>query len=256
MSFKQENPHLIPGFHSVRDALTQGRLRIQEVWISKGKGSGRIREIIRMAQVRKIPIRFKEDSELAALFPGTVHQGVAAKIEEFHYSDLNEVIAASMRRPGHALLVAADHITDEGNLGALVRTAAFFGAHGLILPKDRSAGISATVLKRSSGGYLHLPVVKVVNMGRTLDFLEKKGFWIIGAAGEGRESIYEFDWRRDLVLALGNEERGLTRSVRERCHQVVRITGSARVESLNVSVAGGVILSEIIRQRRLASHEL
>ena len=155
-----------------------------------------------------------------------------------------------MKQGPSALLLAADHITDSGNLGALIRTAAFFGAHGLIIPKDRSAGISGAVLKRASGTHFQLPVAKVTNLGRVLAELSKDNFWIIGAAGEASTLHYDFDWKRPLVLVLGNEQRGLSPSVRKRCHKLVRIPSPGGVESLNISVAGGVILSEICRQRR------
>jgi 23S rRNA (guanosine2251-2'-O)-methyltransferase len=246
----KENVRLVPGFHGVREALSQRESRVQELWILEGKDSARVREIAGLAKERNISVRFKDESTFFRHFPNVVHQGVAALIEGFEYADLDRVIATSLHGPGRGLLVVADHITDEGNLGALIRTTAFFGAGGLIIPKDRSAAVSSRVLKLSSGGYLHLPVVRVVNLARTLDLLEKGGFWIIGAAGEAAESIYGFDWDRDVVLALGNEERGLTQAVRTRCHQLVRIEKWGRMESLNVSVAGGVILSEILRQRR------
>jgi 23S rRNA (guanosine2251-2'-O)-methyltransferase len=170
--------------------------------------------------------------------------------DAFAYADLDRVMDRALKnRGGNGLLIAADHITDEGNLGALIRTAVFYGADGLVLPKDRSAAVSGKVLKRSSGTYVHLPVSRVVNLARALDLLARRGFWIVGAAGDGSESIYRFDWNRDLVLVLGNEMRGLGRSVRQRCHQVVRIPSPGLTVSLNVSVAGGVILSEIYRQR-------
>ncbi|MBW1774975.1 MAG: 23S rRNA (guanosine(2251)-2'-O)-methyltransferase RlmB, partial [Deltaproteobacteria bacterium] len=162
-----------------------------------------------------------------------------------------QIVEVLQETRGHALLMAADHITDEGNLGALIRTAAFFGAQGMIIPKDRSAGVTPVVVKRSSGALVHLPVARVVNLGRAQDILEKKGFWIIGASGESPCSIHGFDWNRDLVVVMGNEEHGLSRSVRQRCHQVVSIPAPGTVESLNVSVAGGIILAEICRQRKL-----
>ena len=202
-----------------------------------------------MAKERNIPVSFKQPAELSRLFPDVAHQGIAAVAEEFSYSDLNQIIETSLQERGHAILIVADHITDEGNLGALIRTAAFFGVHGLIIPGDRSARVSARILKRSSGGYLHLPIAKVVNIGRTLDLLKKKGFWIIGASGEASTSIYRFDWGRDLVLVLGNEKSGLSIPARKRCHEIVSIPSLGPVESLNVSVSGGIILSEIVRQR-------
>ena len=240
---------MIPGFHGVRDALSHGPGWIKEIWIAEGKKTARTAEIIRMAGDQKIPVRLKKGADLSRLLPDIAHQGIVALAEKFTYLDVNHLIDVSLNHKDRGLLIAADHITDEGNLGSLIRTAAFFGVHGLILPKKRSAAVSAQVLKRSSGAYVHLPVARVVNLGRSLDLLKDKGFWIIGASGGGSESIYQFDWKRDLVLVLGNEQRGLSRSVQERCHQIVGIPTTGPVESLNVGVAGGVILSEIFRQR-------
>jgi 23S rRNA (guanosine2251-2'-O)-methyltransferase len=229
----------------------QGRTEIRELWIAEDKRSPRIRELVRLAEDRNIPIIYRSVSRLSRLLPETAHQGVVAWTESFVYSELDQVMEPETFPSGNSLLIAADHITDEGNLGALVRTAAFFGSEGLILPKDRSARMTPQVLKRSSGGYLHLAVVSVVNLGRALDLLKKGGFWVVGASGDGPESIYRFDWRRNLVLVLGSEQKGLSRSVRERCDQVVRIPRPGDVESLNVAVAAGIILSEIFRQRSM-----
>lgn len=240
---------LIPGFHGVREALIKGAPRIEALWIAREKGMERVREILHLAEIKRIPVLYRNRTELNAALPGVAHQGIVALAGRFHYVDLEAILERILRLPDHALLVVADHITDEGNLGALIRTAAFFGAHGLVLPKDRSAKVTDKVLKRSSGAYAHVPVARVVNLGRALDRLNEKGFWIIGAAGEGTESVYGVDWNRDLALVLGREDRGLTRVIRERCHQVVRIPGAGTVEALNVAVAGGVILSEIRRQR-------
>ena len=171
--------------------------------------------------------------------------------EDFAYSDLDHIINISLKDQGSALLIAADHITDEGNLGSLMRTAVFFGASGMIIPKDRSAKVTSKVLKRSSGAYAYLPVARVVNLGRSLDLLERKGFWIVGASGESSYPIYQFDWNRDLVLVLGNEQKGLSPAVQKRCHQFVGIPSAGRVGSLNVAVAGGVVMSEICRQREI-----
>ena len=244
-----DESQIIPGIHAAREALLAGKIKINEVWVAKGKRGHRVEEILKIAREKGIGVRFKRAGELEARLPGVTHQGVALVAQEFSYSDLEGIVSQALQQKEHALLVAADHVTDEGNLGAIIRTAAFFGVHGLILPKDRSARVSPKVLKRSAGAYAHLPVARVVNLGRTLDLLRKKGFWIIGTAEKGPESIYRFDWKRDLVLVLGAEARGLSRSVRERCHQVVRIPLQSEVSSLNVAVAGGVVLSEIIRQR-------
>ena len=243
-----KNAQIIPGFHAIGEALRRGIPRIHEIWASREKRGHRMEEILVLAKDRGIPVLSKNAQELDTMLPDIPHQGIVALAEQFAYQDLREIIRKS-RNDAYGMIIAADHITDEGNLGALVRSAAFFGAHGLILPKDRSARITDRVLKRSSGACAHLPIAMEVNLGRALDALDKEGFWIIGAAGEGSETIYAFDWCRDLVLVLGSEDRGLRRSTRDRCHALVRIPRLGNVESLNVSVACGVILSEIGRQR-------
>jgi len=249
--FDEKNIFVIPGFHGVHEALIQGQPRIMELWLSEGKKPERVRKILALAGDQGVPVSFKKGTVFSHLLPDTAHQGIVALVEEFHYSDLEQVIKVSLKNDDRAILLVLDHITDEGNLGALIRTAAFFGVHGLIIPKDRSAGVTVAVLKRASGAWLHIPVVRVVNLGRTLDLLEKRGFWIIGASGETTDSIFQFDWNRNLALVLGNEQKGLSRSVKQCCHQEVSIPAQGNVESLNVGVAGGVILSEIIRHRNI-----
>lgn len=241
---------MIPGLHAARTALQSGKIKISEIWVKEGRKDNRIEEIKHLAEVKAIPITFKQGFQMDHLLPGVAHQGIVAFAQSFNYVDLDQIIRASLNASGRALIIVADHITDEGNLGALIRTAVFFNAHGLVLPKNRSAKVTEKVLKRSVGASVYLPTTRVVNLGRVLDDFKKKGFWIIGAAGEGSESIYHFDWKRDVVLVLGSEDKGLSQAVRNRCDQLVCIPTSDRVESLNVSIAGGVILSEIARQRR------
>jgi 23S rRNA (guanosine2251-2'-O)-methyltransferase len=233
----------------VRESLVKSPEKIMEIWVGVSRKGARAEEIARLGAEKGVPVQFRELQEIEAVAPGAAHQGFVALAETFSYTDLEDLIETSHQAQGGALLIVADHITDEGNLGALIRTAAFFGVHGLILPKDRSAKITGKLLKRTSGAYASLPIAQVVNLGRTLDVLSGKGFWVIGAAGEAQETIHHFDWDRDLVLVLGSESKGLSHSVRERCHALVKIPGSGQVESLNVSVAGGVILSEVLRQR-------
>jgi len=233
----------------VRESLLKTPENLREIWVGVSRKGARAEEIARLGVDKGIPVQFKEVREIEAVASGAAHQGFIAFPETFFYTELEDLIEASRQASESALVVVADHITDEGNLGALIRTAAFFGVHGLILPKDRSAKITGKLLKRTSGAYASLPIAQVVNLGRALDLLTEKGFWIIGAAGEAEESIFDFDWDREVVLALGSESKGLSHSVRDRCHALVKIPGSGQVESLNLSVAGGVILSEIFRQR-------
>jgi len=240
---------VIPGFHAVRESLLKPQKQVHEIWIEEGKKGSRTDELLHLAKARGVLALYKNREDIERLVPGITHQGIVALAPGFSYVDLEDLVARSSVDPGFRVVLAADHITDEGNLGALIRTAAFFGVQGLILPRDRSAQVTGKLLKRTSGAYLHLPVAQVVNLGRALDTLRDRGFWIVGAAGEGSVSIYEFDWNRDTVLILGSESKGLSRSMRDRCDELVRIPGKGTVESLNVSVAGGIILAEMARRR-------
>ncbi len=241
-------PSLIFGYHNVMDALGQGTNKINEIWLAEGRNSVRVQSILESAERHHVPVRFKRKADLAGFVPEAAHQGVVAVAEPFRYTELSDIIQPSSSKH-ERLILALDHVTDEGNLGAIIRTAAFFGVEGLVLPRERSAGMSPSVMKRSSGGWIHLPVARVVNLRRALDLLADKGYWIIGTTADGPDSIYRFDWRRDVVLVMGSEQKGLARLSRERCHAMVRIPGSGRMESLNVSVACGILLAEIVRQR-------
>ncbi|MBW1920831.1 MAG: 23S rRNA (guanosine(2251)-2'-O)-methyltransferase RlmB [Deltaproteobacteria bacterium] len=247
---KEAARFLIPGFHAVKESVLEGRAQIEEIWIREGKRGARVHELLEISKQKNIPVFFKTGAEMDRRLKGVAHQGISAVAKENIFSDLKELVYRCENSFEKALIVAADHITDEGNLGALIRTAAFFGVHGLILPRDRSAKITQRVLKTCSGAHAHLCIVEVVNLGRTLDFLSEKDYWIIGAAGESPTSVYEFDWDRDLVLILGREDKGISRSTRSRCQQLVGIQGSGKISSLNVAIAGAVFLSEIVRQRR------
>jgi 23S rRNA (guanosine2251-2'-O)-methyltransferase len=239
---------VIFGINAVKENLREGK-EIAEVVVSKRRGVGRLTEILDMAREKRIPIRFKDRLYLDKLSPGSSHQGVIATMRNYSYFRLDELIKGARANRRKGLILVADHITDAGNLGSLIRTAEFFGVHGLILPRDRSASISDTVHKRSAGGSAFLRVARVTNLARSLSQLDDEGLWIVGAAGEGKTNIYEFDWNRDLALVVGSEGEGLSNVVRDRCHHLVSIPRLGHLNSLNVSVAAGIILSEIVRQR-------
>jgi len=241
-------PQVVFGINAVKENLRYGK-GIVELLIAKGKKIERLREILDIATKKKIPVRFKDRLYLDKISPDFSHQGIIAIVSKYNYLHLDDLVERAIANKSNGLLIATDHITDTGNLGSLIRTAEFFGVQGLILPKDRSASITDAVHKRSAGGSAYLPVAKVVNLVRALKQLADEKFWIIGAAGESSTNIYEFDWNRNLVLVLGNEGKGLSRVVKEQCHHLVSIPRLGKLASLNVSVAAGIILSEIARQR-------
>ena len=240
---------LISGFHAVSEALSRIGNEIQEVWIVRGKENARISQVLDKARARGIPIVFKTRREMNDLLPQVAHQGFIAVAQDFKYKDLDTIITNAKSAENFGLIIAADHITDEGNLASLIRTCAFFGAHGLLIPKRRSARISYKVGKRSSGAHLLLPIAEVTNLSRALGLLSKEDFWIIGTSGSAPLTLYDFDWLRHVVLVVGNEQKGISESVKKQCHAIISIPSLHGVESLNVGVATGVVLSEIIRQR-------
>ena len=241
-------PQVISGINAIKENLREGK-GIAELLVSRGRKVERLREILDMAREKRIPIRFKERLYLDKISSDFCHQGVIAILSNYTYFPLEDLIRDALADERRGLLLVADHITDTGNLGSLIRTAEFFGVQGLILPRDRSASITDSVHKRSAGGSAYLPVARVVNLARALKQLQDEGLWIVGAAGGSKTSIYGFDWKRDLVLVLGSEGKGLGKVVTDRCHHLVSIPKLGHLNSLNVSVAAGIILSEIVRQR-------
>jgi len=244
---------VICGINAVTETLRQGK-GIVELFVAKGRKIGRVGELLDVAKARRIPIRFKDRIYLDRLSHGASHQGVVAVAGIYRYCEVDNLMEVARSQKSKGLLAVADHILDPGNLGSLIRTAEFFGVQGLIIPKDRSAAVTDMVHKRSAGGTAYLPVARVVNLARILGRMADQGIWIVGVEGKGQTSVERFDWDRDVVIVLGSEAKGLSRVVRDQCHHLVRIPRLGHLESLNVSVAAGIILYEIARQRGTLSN--
>jgi 23S rRNA (guanosine2251-2'-O)-methyltransferase len=239
---------IIYGINAVTEALRHGTGMV-ELFLARGKRIGRVREILDLARAKGIPIRVKDRVHLDSISKSSSHQGIVAVVGTYAYCTVDTLMDMAFSGKSKGLLMVADHIMDPGNLGSLIRTAEFFGVQGLIIPKDRSASVTDIVHKRSAGGTTYLPVARVVNLARVLGRMADQGLWIVGAEGKGDTPIWEFDWDRDTAIVLGSEAKGLSRVVRDRCHHLVRIPRLGHLESLNVSVAAGIILYEISRQR-------
>jgi 23S rRNA (guanosine2251-2'-O)-methyltransferase len=235
------------GVHVVEEALTSGEpLRAIHV-ADERKRDPLLRKIIADANEREIPVRFENKGFFAQL-PFKTHQGVVAIAPPFGYAALPDVIGSHTR--GHALFVILDHLTDPHNVGAIIRTAEVVGATAVILPERRSAGVNATVRKAAAGATGYLPIVRVANVNETIRALKKAGVWVAGAAaGEGSVPMGSADFDRDLALVIGAEGEGLAPLVRRECDYLVSIPMRGRTESLNASVAAGVLLYEVLRQR-------
>ena len=236
------------GIHVVEEALSAGE-PLRAIHISDDrKRDPLLRKIVADAKERNITVRF-EGRNFFTQLPFKTHQGVVAIAPPFDYADLQQVLNAP--REGYALFVLLDHLTDPHNVGAIIRTAESVGATAVVLPERRSAGVNATVRKAAAGAAQYLPIVRVSNINETIRTLKKAGIWIAGAdAGPEAVPMGEADFNRDLALVMGAEGEGLAQLVRRECDYLVNIPMFGKTESLNASVAAGVLLYEAIRQRQ------
>ena len=245
---KMAQHEIICGKNAVRELLKAGRRKCYEVFLSAGKGEDRLDEIQELASARGISCSTRSPHEIALLSHVEKHQGVAARVEPFQYAVLEKILFdTSSASPVFLIL---DSIVDPQNLGSILRTAHQIGVDAVILPKDRSAPIGPATLRTAAGAVEYLPIVQVTNLTSSLKILKEKGFWIYGAEIEGGKSLYEIDFSRDPVaVVLGAEGKGMRRLIREHCDFLMTIPMKGVIDSLNVSVAGAIILAEIARQR-------
>lgn len=234
------------GIHAVAAALEAGR-PLDRLLVLKGTGGPRLQEIIDTARKLRTPIRFETREALDREARGGVHQGVIAIGSERGFADLGHAIANA---PKNSIFVVTDGVEDPHNLGAIVRSAHAAGAFALIIPERRSVGLTEVVSKAAAGALEYLPIVRVKNVNRALEQLKKAGYWTFGLDERGAKTIYEVDFAGKVALVLGGEGSGLHRLTAETCDGLVRIPMAGKIASLNVSVAAGVALFEVVRQRR------
>jgi len=225
------------GIHPVREALLAGR-PVDHVLIAKGAGGARLQELLALCRERSIPVRVESRDRLDRAAKGANHQGVVAFGAAEKYSSIDDTAASG------GLHVILDGVEDPHNLGAIIRTAHAAGAAAVVIPERRAAGLTETVGRAASGALAYLPVVRVVNINRTLDELKDRGYWIYGLDERGKHPYDQVEFTRPSAIVLGAEGSGLHEHVAKRCDFLVRIPMAGQVASLNVSVAAGVILFE------------
>ena len=236
------------GLHAVRALLARDPARVRRVSLQRGRDDPRSREIETLARAAGVMVE-RVDGELLKRWVGdVVHQGVVAQVEPLKSWVEEDLIAALAGRPDPLVLVL-DSVTDPHNLGACLRTADACGALAVVVPRDRAAGVNPTVRKVAAGAAETTPVVTVTNLVRTLKLLKDAGLWVVGADAEGEKLSYEADLKGPLALVLGAEGAGLRELTRKTCDFLVRLPQLGSVESLNVSVATGMLLYEALRQR-------
>lgn len=243
---------VIAGIHAVREALRAGRALERVHVLAQPKPAGRLREILELCRRAGVPVRQETREQLDRMASGTVHQGVVAVAAAHAYAELEAVLArlegAGANRPG--LLVALDGVEDPHNLGAIIRSAHAAGADAVLIPERRATGLTPSASKAAAGALEYLPVTRVTNLGRTLEDLKQRGFWITGLDERGEKSLFEVDLTGPTVLVFGGEGHGLHQQVRQKCDLLARIPVAGRLATLNVSVAAGIALFEALRQRR------
>jgi len=241
---------MIAGIHAVKHALEAGE-PIDELLIEKGKKHPRINELVHLAKKVGIRFNFVPKQALERHANGVPHQGVVARLmsKTLQKHSFNEWLEA-LDMDSKPLVLVLDQVTDPHNLGACVRTAEAAGCVGIVIPKDNAADLHSPVVAKSACGALsRLPVLQVTNLVRSMKAMQEAGFWVCGFAGEAESSIYELELTGSLAVVMGSEGKGMRRLVREACDQLLKIPMPGSVESLNVSVATGVGLFEVVRQQ-------
>ncbi len=241
---------LIAGRNAVLELL-KGSRSVNRLMVANGASEGSVREIVAVAKERGINVQFYERSKLDAMAPGIRHQGVLAQVPPVQYAELEDILAVAEQRQEPPFIVLLDELEDPHNLGAILRTADAAGVHGVLIPKHRSCPLSATVAKTSAGAVEHVPVARVGNLVQTIKKLKEQGLWVAAADMDGKD-YYDTDLTGPLLLIIGSEGQGIGRLVKEQCDFVVRIPMVGKINSLNASVAGSILMYEAMKQRRIS----
>ena len=245
---KTPDENLIEGRNAVREALRAGRV-IDRVYVASGETDGTLQQLTAMARQSGAVVSFVDRRKLSSMSPTGTHQGIIAVAAAHDYVSVEEILQTAADRGEAPLLVLCDELTDPHNLGAILRTAECAGAHGVIIPKRRSVGLTAAVARASAGAIEHMQVARVSSLQQTMKDLQKAGIWIYGAAAEGTTDLYQADFRSPAAIVIGNEGAGLGRLIEQTCDYTVSIPMRGQISSLNASVAAAVLLYEAVRQR-------
>ena len=240
----------IEGRNAVLEAFRSGKC-VDKLFILNGCQDGPVRTIAREARKKDTIINYVSKERLDQLSETHAHQGVIAQVAAYEYSTVEDILAKAEEKGEPPFLILLDNVEDPHNLGAIIRTANLAGAHGVIIPKRRAVGLTSTVAKTSAGAINYTPVAKVTNLVRTMEELKQKGIWFV-CADMGGESMYRMNLTGPIGLVIGNEGEGVSRLVREACDFTASIPMKGDIDSLNASVAAGVLAYEIVRQRLVA----
>lgn len=238
---------LIIGKNPVLEALKSGR-EMNKIWIAEGSQRGQMQPIIQLAKEMGITVQYVPKKKMDQLSEGN-HQGVIAQVAAYRYYDIDDLFKKAEEREEAPFFIILDELEDPHNLGSIMRTADAVGAHGIIIPKRRSVGLTATVAKASTGAIEYVPVARVTNLARTVDELKERGVWIFGTDAKGNQDYRQLDGVIPLALVIGSEGKGISRLLRDKCDVLIRLPMIGNVTSLNASVAASLLMYEVYRKR-------
>lgn len=238
---------VLEGRNPVLEAYRSGKT-IDRLFVLEGCHDGPVQTIIREANKKNTIVNFVKKERLDSMSQTGKHQGVIAYVAAYDYAEVSDILDAAKAKGEPPFIIILDGIEDPHNLGAIIRTANLAGAHGVIIPKHNASGLTATVAKSSAGAINYTPVAKVTNISKTINELKKEGMWFVCAAADGQE-MYKLNLTGPIGLVIGNEGKGVSRLVKDNCDLIAAIPMKGDIDSLNASVATGVLAYEIVRQR-------
>ena len=240
-----EDDHILAGRNPIREALKAGR-PVEKLLVAEGDLSGGAQEIVRMAKAAGAVVQRVDRARLDQIYPA--HQGMLAYVAAVAYVELEDILAAAAEKGEEPFIVLLDGITDPHNLGAIVRSAECAGAHGVVIPERRAAGLTPVVAKAAAGALNYMLIARVKNLNRVIETLQEKNIWVVGTAMDG-ENAFTADFSGPIALVIGSEGEGVARLTLEKCDRTVALPMRGRIESLNASVAAGILMYEIARAR-------
>lgn len=240
---------LVEGRNAVIELLKSERTTVEQIFIAKGKMEGSIAKVIGLAKEKKVLLKEVDRKKLDMISETGAHQGVIAQITPFKYSEVEEILDFAKEKGENPFIIILDELEDPHNLGSIVRTAELCGVHGIIIPKRRNVGVTGTVYKTAAGAIEHMKIAKVTNVNNEIDKLKAKGIWVYGADIRGTEYSYNTDFSGACALIIGNEGKGMSKLTAKKCDKLVKIPMVGKINSLNASVAGGIMMYEVLRSR-------
>ncbi|MBN2517144.1 MAG: 23S rRNA (guanosine(2251)-2'-O)-methyltransferase RlmB [Deltaproteobacteria bacterium] len=241
---------IIYGVNPVKETLLVNKIDVEKIILAKGRKGRDIKEILEIAAHRNITIEYSDRESINKIADSRTHQGIICVCKDYMYASLDEIVAHCHKSLNDGLIIILDGITDPHNLGSIIRTGHCFGVNGIVIPENRAAQVTPTVVKVSAGATQHVLIARVVNISRTLEYLKDRGFWIYGADVSADQDIHSLDYKRHTGLVLGSEEKGIRPLVMKKCDSLFSIRMFGNIDSLNVSVTAGIIIYEMSRQRK------